>query len=178
MEIEKSNCKGSKNIMKFLGYFSCFNCGEIGNFPYILICNHIYCENCVSNYNMKKNDGSLVCPYCYMITQKSDILPELDVKLLISHLKSIGDEEFEQKYENKINFINEMNNKNNNDKLRNITSFLIKFLSSDFKKEIKNNSHKRVYKRSYLEFKKETFLPDKGEIYEATFKGKPTFKYN
>ena len=176
MEIE-SNYKGSKNIMKFLGYFSCFNCGEIGNYPYLLICNHIYCENCVSNYNMRKSDGGLICPYCYTYTTKNDLLPELVVKLLLSDLKSIDDEEFAKKYENKIKYISDTNNKSNNNKLRTIVLFLIKFLSPEYKKEI-NNSKKKVYKRTYNEFKKETFLPNKEEIYEATFKRKPTLKFN
>ena len=175
MEIEEKETTGSLNTIKFLGYFSCFNCHEIGNFPYLLKCNHIYCEQCVSNYNMKKNDCSVECPYCYMITEKNDLIPELDVKLLLSDLKSINDEEFSKKYKKKISFFNDTNNKNNY-KLRNIVHFLIKLFSKE--KENNNNIPKMVYKRNYLEFKKETFLPNKDDLYESTFKSKPIFKYN
>ena len=178
MEDEPKNIKGSKNTMKFLENFACFNCREIGNIPYLLVCNHLYCENCVSNFNMKKNDGSLVCPYCYMTTKKNDLLPELETKFLINDLKSIDDEEFSKRYENKINFIYDNSNKNSN-KLRNILSVLLKILILNNNKENNNDQQKnKVYKRTYFEFKKETFLPNKDNIYEATFHAKPTFKYN
>ena len=178
MEDEPKLIKGSKNTMKFLQNFSCFNCREIGNIPYLLACNHLYCENCVSNFNMKNKDGSLVCPYCYMTTQKSDLLPELEIKFLINDLKSIDDDEFYKRYENKINFIYDSSNKNSN-KLRNILSVLVKFCLLKHNADNNNDDErKKVYKRTYFEFKKETFLPNKNNIYEATFQARPTFKYS
>ena len=71
MEVESNYIKGSKNIVKFLDSFSCYNCKEIGNFPYILKCNHIYCENCVVNRKLKQSDGSLVCQFCGFTTKKT-----------------------------------------------------------------------------------------------------------
>jgi len=124
---------------------------------------------------MKKNDGSVECQYCYMITEKNDLLPELDIKLLLSNLKSINDEEFSNQYEKKISFFNDTNNKNNH-KLRNIVQFLIKFIAKE--KTYNNNETKKVYKRNYFEFKKETFLPNNGDLDGATFKTQHTFKYN
>ena len=179
MEDEPSTfIKGSKKTMKFLENFSCFNCREIGNIPYLLACNHLYCENCVSNFNMRKNDGSLVCPYCYMTTKKSDLLSELEIKFLINDLKSIDDEEFSKRYENKINYIYDCSNKNSN-KLRNILSALVKFsLLKHSNNKNNDNAKMEVYKRNYYEFKKETFLPNKENIYEATFQTKPTFKFS
>ena len=60
MECENEKIKGSKNTMKFLGYFSCFNYWEIWNIPYILISNLVYCENYATNFNMRKKGGSMV----------------------------------------------------------------------------------------------------------------------
>ena len=174
MECENEKVKGSKNTMKFLGLLSCFNCREIGNIPYVLICNHIYCENCISNFNMRKKDGSMVCPYCYTQTNKSELLPELDIKLLISNLKSIDDEEFEQKYQNKISFINE--NNSNNIKLRDIVIFLLKFFSFEYKQMIKKRENKNVHKRNYMELKKDT--NNIKQFQEEKLKINPFYKYN
>ena len=177
MECENEQVKGSKNTMKFLGYFSCFNCREIGNIPYILICNHIYCENCVSNFNMRKMDGSMVCPYCYTQTKKSEILPELDLKLFISNIKSIDDEEFEQKYQSKISFINGNNNsKDNNIKFRDIIIFLLKFFSFEYKQMINKREKTQVHKRNYMELKKDTKNIE--QFQEEKLKINPFFKYN
>lgn len=175
MEVE-NKVKGSKKIMKFLENFSCFNCKEIGNYPYLLKCNHLYCENCVSNLNLRKNEGALECPYCYLITKKNELIPELEVRLLISQLKSIDDEEFEKKIQGKINFINDSNNPNNN-KLRSIIQFLIKFNLISNKKD-NNNGNKKASKRSFIECKKETPLQNEENTQELLFKIKPTFKFN
>ncbi len=176
MECENENIKGSKNTMKFLSYFSCFNCREIGNIPYILICNHIYCENCVSNFNMRKKDGSMVCPYCYTQTKKDELLPELEMKLFISHVKSIDDEEFEEKYQSKINFINGNNNsKDYNIKFRELITFLIKFFSFDYK-QMKLGVKKHAHKRNYMELKKDSNNIE--QFQEAKLKFNPILKYN
>ena len=176
MEVESKYTTDSKILIKFLDSFSCFNCREIGNIPYILICNHIYCENCVLNNKIKKPDGSFECPFCYMTTKKSELLPELEIRALMCDLKSIDDEEFEIKYKNKIGFIRDSCKKNKNN-LRNILSFLINL--NLYKKKKRNNNEKKIInKRTYLEFKKETFLPNIENIYEATFPGKPILKYN
>ena len=176
MEVDSNYIKGSKNIVKFLDSFSCYNCKEIGNFPYILKCNHIYCENCVANKKLKQSDGSLVCLFCGFITKKNEILPEIEVRLLLCDLKSIDDAEFQLKYESKLRFIKDSCIKSKIN-LRNILSFLINFNYIKGKK-INNNEDKIIYKRTYLEFKKETFLPNKDNIYEAMFQPKPVFKYN
>ena len=179
MEVEHENTKGSKNTMKFLGCFSCFNCREIGIIPYILICNHIYCENCVSNFNMKKDDGSLVCPYCYEITKKSEILPELEVKLLISDIKSIDDDIFEKKYQAKLNFMTDDINCKNKFNIRDIALSLCKIVSLKYKQMINNNNKKEkklTHKRNYLDFKKELKINE--DIYEIKLKANPTLKFN
>ena len=176
MEVEPKYTKGSLNIVKFLDNFSCFFCREIGNFPYVLICNHVYCENCVVNKKIKQPDGSLVCQFCGISTKKFEILPEIEVRLLVCDLKSIDDEEFEEKYENKLSFIKDSCIRNRNN-LRNILSFLIK-IKLIKEKEININEKESLYKRTYLKFKKETFLPNKDNIYEAMFPLKPDFKYN
>ena len=98
--------KGSIETVHFLNYFSCLICKEIGNFPNFLKCNHIYCENCVSNYNMKQNDESLICPFCFEITKKEELLPELEMRLLLKDIKSSDDEQFFKKYTSKLNFNN------------------------------------------------------------------------
>ena len=111
-----------------------------------------------------------------MTTKKSELLPELEIRALMCDLKSIDDEEFEIKYKNKIGFIRDSCKKNKNN-LRNILSFLINL--NLYKKKKRNNNEKKIInKRTYLEFKKETFLPNIENIYEATFPGKPILKYN
>ena len=171
--------KGSINTMKFLTFFSCFNCGEVGNYPYLLICNHIYCEKCVSCYNMKASDGSLICPYCYVITKQDEIIPEFDVKLLITDLKSIDDIEFSKKYESKLNFINDINKKNDN-KLRNTVLFLTKFISIEEKGKLKNSDkNRKIKRRTYDEFKKDVIQLNNAALsdFRQTFKTKPIFKF-
>ena len=180
MEIEQT-IKGSKNTKKFLNNFSCFNCGEIGTIPYILICNHTYCEKCIISLKMKNNNGSLICPFCFMETNKNEIIPELDIRLLIRNLNSIGDEEFYNKYENKLKFINS-HNINFNENLRNIALFLIKFNSLEYIQKINNNNNnhiKKINKRTYADLQKENCLKGQGDNFqETTFKCKPFFKYN
>ena len=174
MEIESNTIKGSKNTKKFLENFSCINCRELGYYPYVLICDHVCCENCIVYLEMKKNDGSLKCPYCGIETKKNEILPELDVKLLIYNLNSMDDEEFYKKYKSKLNYINE---NNNNQKLRNIIKFLLKFNSFEYKRHIKNNGNKKICKRTYADLQKETYSHNRDKINEPTFQNKPIFKY-
>ena len=178
MEIEYPAIKGSKNTKKFLDNFSCFNCREIGAIPYILICNHVYCENCVISLKMKNNDGSLICPFCFAETNKKEILPEFDIKLLIRNLNSIDDEEFLQKYENKLKFAGVSTNYNKN--LKKIVSYLIKFNSVDYKQKTNNNNNnlKKIYKRTYADLQKENSLKCEKDFHDTTFKFKPLFKYN
>ena len=155
MEIE-NNCiiKGSKITMKFLNYFSCFNCKEIGTLPYFLKCNHIYCEKCLLNFNMVQANGNIICHFCYEVTKKEEILPEFEMKLFIQEIKSINDEQFITKYKHKLDFNSEKSS------FRNVILFLLKFFSIENKCIIHNNINrkKNIYKRSYLELKNDKFF--------------------
>ena len=164
--------KGSIETVHFLNYFYCLICKEIGNFPNFLKCNHIYCENCVSNYNMKQNDESLICPFCFEITKKEELLPELEMRLLLKDIKSSDDEQFFKKYTSKLNF-------NNCQKceFRNVVLFLLKFFSIENNCLINNkNREKKCYKRSYLDLKNNKFIIDNYNI--NIMKTGPLFKAN
>ncbi len=167
MEVINSPIKGSKTTMHFLNYFRCLYCKEIGNFPSFLKCNHIYCENCVSHFNMKQKDGGLACPFCYEVTKKEEFLPELEMRLLLTDLKSSNDEEFNSKYKYKLDF----NSKECD--FRNIVLFLLKFFAIE-NKNINNNSIKRCFKRCHLELKNDKFIFNNN--YEM--RNKPLFKAN
>ena len=175
MEIENPPIKGSITTARFLNNFSCFNCKEIGNFPSFLKCNHIYCENCVSNFNMKQKDGNLICPFCYEITKKEDFLPESELRLFLIDLKSSDDQQFLEKYKNKLDFINSQCD------FRNVVLFLLKFFSIENKCLINTNNNnigkkKCCYKRAYIQLKN-----DKSINYNYDCKGiknKPLFKAN
>ena len=167
MEEINSPIKGSKTTMHFLNYFRCLNCKEIGNIPSYLVCNHIYCENCVSHFNMRQKDGDLMCPFCYEVTKKEDCLPELEMKLLLIDLKSSNDEEFISKYKYKLDFNSE------NCDFRNIVLFLLKFFSIE-NKNINNNKKKKCFKRCHLELKDDKFFFDNN----CEWKNKPIFKAN
>ena len=172
MEIINPPLKGSIETVRFLSYFSCFNCKEIGNFPNFLKCNHIYCENCVSNFNMKQSDGNLICPFCYEITKKEELLPELELRLLLKDIKSINDEQFFKKYKSKLNF-------NNCQKceFRNVVLFLLKFFSIENNCIINNkNREKKCCKRSYLDINGNRFIIDNYNI--NAVKAGPFFKGN
>ncbi len=155
MEIIDHSIKGSKITMKYLNYFSCSNCREIGSLPCFLKCNHIYCENCVSKYTKKQTDGSLICYLCGDITSKEDLLPEMEMRLLLIDLKSSDDEQFYNKYKNKLDFnFGECN-------IRNIVLFLLKFFSIENKSintNVTNNYNKKCKKRTYIELKNENNL--------------------
>ncbi len=87
----------------------------------------------------------------------------------------MDDEEFSKKYKSKLIYINE---NNNNQKLRNIIKFLLKFHSFEFKRQIKNNGHKNIYKRTYIDLQKETYSHNREKINIPTFQNKPIFKYS
>ena len=164
--------KGSIETVRFLSYFSCFNCKEIGNFPNFLKCNHIYCENCVSNFNMKQSDGNLICPFCYEITKKEELLPELELRLLLKDIKSINDEQFFKKYKSKLNF-----NNCKKCEFRNVVLFLLKFFSIENNCIINNkNREKKCCKRSYLDINGNRFIIDNYNI--NAVKAGPFFKGN
>ena len=172
--------KGSLMTMRFLDNFSCFNCKEIGNLPHFLKCNHIYCENCVSNFNMKQTDGNLVCPFCYDVTKKEDFLPEVELRLLLIDLKSIDDEQFIKKYKNKLDF-----NNNSECEFRNVVLFLLKFFSIENKcinnennNCINTNGKKKCHKRNYLELKNDKVIIDNYNFNCNGFRNKPIFKSN
>ena len=173
MEIGSPPIKGSLTTMRFLKNFSCFNCKEIGNLPYFLTCNHIYCENCVSNFNMKQKDGNLICPFCYEVTKKEDFLPELELRLLLIDLKSIDDEQFLKKYKNKLDF------NNSQCEFRDVVLFLLKFFSIENKCLINtnnNNTKKKCFKRTYLELKSNKVIIDDYKLDFNGIKNKPIFK--
>ena len=168
MEIIDHSIKGSKITMKYLNYFSCSNCREIGSLPCFLKCNHIYCENCVLYYNMKQNDGNYICPFCLEITKKEDFLPESEMRLLLLDLKSIDDQQFSNKYKNKLNFYS------GDCDFRNIVLFLLKFFSIENKCIVNNNnSHKKCFKRVHLELRNDNFFDNNNFI-----RSKPVFKAN
>lgn len=115
---KKSKSNSSIQTKKFIqGYFSCFYCHEVREMPYILKCDHVYCECCLNEYNMKKDNGSIECPFCSVITRPEEKIPETRIKILIRNLSSINDEEFEDKYKGKLNYI--YGNKNNNNSYNN-----------------------------------------------------------
>ena len=172
MEIINPPLKGSIETVRFLSYFLCFNCKEIGNFPNFLKCNHIYCENCVSNFNMKQSDGNLICPFCYEITKKEELLPELELRLLLKDIKSINDEQFFKKYKSKLNF-----NNCKKCEFRNVVLFLLKFFSIENNCIINNkNREKKCCKRSYLDINGNRFIIDNYNI--NAVKAGPFFKGN
>ena len=165
MEVSNFPIKGSITTMHFLNYFSCLHCREIGNLPYFLKCNHIYCEKCANYFNMKQNDGNLKCPFCLEVTLKEDFLPESEMRLLLLDLKSSDDEQFMNKYKNKLNFYS------GDCDFRNIILFLLKFFSIENRCIINNsNSRKKCFKRVHLELKSDKYANNN---YIRT---KPTFK--
>ena len=168
MEVINYPIKGSKTTMHFLNYFRCLYCKEIGNFPSFLKCNHIYCENCVLYYNMKQNDGNYICPFCLEVTKKEDFLPESEMRLLLRDLRSIDDEQFYNKYKNKLNFYS------GDCDFRNIVLFLLKFFSIENKCIAKNNnSNKKCVKRVHLELKNSKYIENNNQR-----RSKPIFKAN
>ena len=171
-EIDKENnnmIKGSKMTMKFLNYFSCLICKEIRNFPYYLKCNHIYCENCVSYFNVIQENGSIICPLCYVVTKKEEILPEFEMKLFITDLKSSNDEQFMNKYKYKLDF-------NNESDFRDIVLFLIRFFSIE-NKCTNNNKRKKVNKRGYLELTRDNYFSNNNDNNEKKdYRCKPLLK--
>ena len=169
MEVSNFLIKGSISTMHFLNYFSCLHCREIGTLPCFLKCNHIYCENCVLYYNMKQNDGNYICPFCLEVTKKEDFLPESEMRLLLLDLKSIDDEQFCNKYKNKLNFYR------GDCDFRDIVLFLLKFFSIENKLISNNgNTHKKCFKRVHLELKSDKCA----DINDNHRRIKPVFKAN
>ena len=168
-EIVDPPIKGSKIIMQFLERFSCLNCGEIGDIPCFLKCNHIYCEKCASIFYIKQKDGSMNCPFCYEITKKEESLPEFEMRLLLLDLFACDDETFFAKYKNKLDFNSEVFN------FRDNILFLLQFFSLNNKFSGKNNGKKKCIKRTYMELKNDKFNNNNHYNFKET-KGKLFFK--
>ena len=170
MELENQPIKGSITTVHFLKNFSCLICKEIGNLPYYLKCDNIFCENCIINLNMKQSNGDVICQFCFETTKKEELLPELEMRLLLRDLKSSDDELFFKKYKNILNF------NNGEYSFRNIISFLIKFFSIENKCIIKkkhNEKKKKCDKRNYLNIKNDTFYINNNNY---NLRSKPIFK--
>ena len=101
-------------------------------------------------------------------TKKEDFLPESEMRLLLLDLKSIDDEQFSNKYKNKLNFYS------GDCDFRNIVLFLLKFFSIENKCIVNNNnSHKKCFKRVHLELRNDNFFDNNNFI-----RSKPVFKAN
>ena len=135
-----------KETQQFLqNYFSCFNCNEIGKTPFLLNCDHTYCEKCISDFNMKEKNGSIICRFCYKITEANQLLSQMELKFFLNKINSINDDSFRELFNNKIKFISSNNKLNKKD----IISFLLKNESIELKQMTKakrKNNQKRIYK--------------------------------
>ena len=148
-EITETNHRNKhyyKETQQFLqSYFSCFNCNEIGNTPFLLNCDHTYCEKCISLFNMKEKNGSIICQFCNQITEVNQLLSQTKLKFFLNKVNSINDNSFHELYSNKIKFICSGNNKV---KKKDIISVLLNNESIEQKQKIKaknKNNIKRIF---------------------------------
>lgn len=150
IEVIKNPPSSIKTVKFIKSYFSCFQCTEVGEAPFFLKCDHVYCERCLAN--IKEKNGSISCPFCFSITKPEDILPQSDVKVLLQDLKSINDDDFKNKYGGKIALFNSLTkNSNESDKVssqRNIIKYLISFVSLEFKEKMKSKTKNKDEKYS------------------------------
>ena len=152
MEIETLNKNYYNETQQFLqSCFSCFHCNIIENPPFLLDCGHTYCKRCVSDFNMKEKNGSIICKFCYKITEKNNLLPEVELKYFITKINSINDNDFRELYSNKIKFIYSCNNKLTNKEL---ISSLLKSESIE-QKQMKKAKIKNNQKRRFKDVEKE-----------------------
>ena len=145
IEINTLNKNYYNETQQFLqSYFSCFNCNVIENAPFMLDCGHTYCKKCISDFNMKEKNGSIICKFCYKITEASKLLPEIELKYFITKINSINDNDFRELFSNKIKLIYSCNNNVNK---KDIISSLLKSMSIEqkqmIKTKIKNNPKRR-----------------------------------
>lgn len=137
----------SFQVYKFLStYFLCKKCKEIPSTPVLLSCNHLYCVQCLSKNKYEKE--CIKCPFCLFFSEPNKAI-NFSLKMLINHLFSLNDTEFESKYQKIILYINISKREDE------MIKYFLKI--QEIAKQLKNKSNKFKYikKRKYKEIIKD-----------------------